>query len=171
MRLFLSLTLVTACAYGERARVISPADVNTPYAAITNYLSTKGANSVHEAPPGNLSAATLEDAATLTRADAAGTCITIVEHTESALDKPLSDWNFKLDDQTTYPRDEKVNVAEYPYTTDEGNDASFKVYERTGQLCGGPAHGPILLSVELPSNGVNYGQLFQWQVTAVQASR
>jgi len=189
MRVAVPLLCLSACAYTERARTLTPADVGGEAATITNFLDAGRGSALFEDAPGPISRAAIRDEATLTRVDAGQACVRLVERTASDLDLPLASWNLSLNGQAVYPRREAVMVAEYGYTGERTvyyaerdsrrahavervtapTDAVLRVYERTAELCGPPpAPGrPVTLTAELPRPAEpDYGERFAWEVAA-----
>jgi hypothetical protein len=181
------LVLVVGCGYRERSRAIHPAELGSPAAVITNYLSAPiRAGSPTEDTPGGVSREAIVDEARLDLVAPAEACVTLVERTHVDLDMPLSDWNLTLGGQTVHPSDERVTVRDHSYRGErdvvvadavtpsmlaslrvtQPTDEVYRVFERSARACGPVSGKEIVLEVERPMDDHRggWGEKFVWNV-------
>lgn len=181
------LLLAAGCSYRQRDRVITAADVAEGRTKLTNYLHAPlRPGQPSEQPWGQITRAAVEDEASVTKADDKTVCIHIVERTHEGLDMSLASWNFRLDGAQVNIENEKVAVSDWQWNgqhdvlvaeavTKEAFaqikleatvEKVYRVYERSGDLCGPRAASDVVLEVELPQDDHkgSWGERFVWKL-------
>ena len=180
---------LSACAFQTQTRTVSMQQATSNPAAtrMTNFMDApQRFGSPSENTPGDISRSAVIDEARISELTDERICFDVVLRTHVSLDVPLSQWNVTLNSrQELYFEEGPITVVDYPFNGErvvfaaeavlpeafgsmrltEPTNEVFRVYERSGSLCGTPPNtSKITLTLTNPQDDLrgDWGETYTW---------
>ena len=154
---------------------------------MTNFMDAPNRfGSPSETTPGGISRSAVIDEVRISELGDQRICFDVVLRTHVSLDVPLSQWDVKLSpNQELYFEEGPITVVDYPFNGErvvfaadavlpeafgsmrltEPTNEVFRVYERSGSLCGvNPGTAKVSLTLVNPQDDLrgDWGQTYTW---------
>lgn len=180
---------LSACGFQTQTRTVSmqQATSNPNATRMTNFMDAPNRfGSPSEDTPGGIARAAVIDEARISELSGDRVCFDVVVRTHVDLDVPLSQWKVKLNpNQDLYFQEGPITVADYPFDGErvvfaadavlpeafgslrltEPTNEVFRVYERSGSVCGAnPGTATLTLTLTNPQDDLrgDWGETYTW---------